>query len=330
MSGLRGLCATFAMLGLVAPGVCGVGFAQSGNKRALLEDSFRIGDDGGALCQAQNSSADPAARTMFDRAWMLVCRDAARPIGQVYMLRSSGGDDAAVLLDRLAASRKATVTCDAARDAALPGLGAVSVRNCTASGSGYRIVSARRNGRLYVAQGQAIYASALDLALRTVIAGRPVPGKIDIVTTGAGSSAAFARLQATTLDAQSALAEGYRRNAAGNYAEAAEFFDSLFDRFAQSPEAAGLTPVERANRAHEYLINRALQLSNLGLRDQADAAFARAHAIVTADAVQLRLRRNFEAMHHINGQDLAGALAILDRPLSDGAALAEADRKSVV
>ncbi len=329
MSGLRGLCATFAIVGLIAPGVFGVGFAQAANRRALLEDSFRIGDDGGALCQAQSASADPAARTMFDRAWMLVCRDAARPIGQVYMLRSSGDDEGAVLLDRLAASRKASVTCEAAGTATLPGLGAVTMRKCSADGGAYRIVSARRNGRLYVAQGQAIYASALDLALRTVIAGRPVPGKIDIVTTGVGNGAAFARLQASTLDAQSALAEGYRRNASGNYAEAAEFFDSLTDRVAHSSDAAGLTPVERDNRAHEYLINRALQLSNLGLRDQADAAFARAHAIVTADPVQLRLRRNFEAMHHINGQDLAGALAILDQPLSSGALLAQPAAGSV-
>src|SRR3546814_3978005 len=45
-----------------------------------------------------------------------------------------------------------------------------------------------------------------------------------------------------------------------NYAEAAEFFDSLTDRLARDPDAAKLTPAERANRAHEYLVNRGLQL----------------------------------------------------------------------
>src|SRR3546814_5884398 len=48
--------------------------AQATGNRPLLRDSFRIGSEGGALCQAQSATGDPAARTMFDRAWTLVCR----------------------------------------------------------------------------------------------------------------------------------------------------------------------------------------------------------------------------------------------------------------
>lgn len=304
------------IFGLSAVGAMGLSVAlhaQAGD-RPLLQDSFRVGSEGGALCQAQSASGDPAARTMFDRVWTLVCRDAARPVGQIYALRS--GDDAG-LLDQLAASRKVAVECNVPGGVTLRDIGTAQMRNCTGALGTYRIVTVVRGKTLYVAQGYAAYASALDLGLRSVMAGRIVPGKVDIATVGT-NDAGFARLQATTLDPQTVLAEGYRRNASGNYAEAAEFFDSLTDRLARDPDARKLTAAERTNRAHEYLVNRGLQLSNLGLFDQADAAFAKARSMATGDAVQLRLRRNFEAMHHINQQDLQGALAILDRPLAGG------------
>lgn len=294
--------------------------AQGRDDRPLLQDSFRIGSGDGVLCQAQSASRDPAGRNMFDRAWTIICRDAARPVGQIYALRRDPGSSEAVLMDRLAASRRETVSCSGSGGVTVADIGAASARNCSGPLGDYRILVVERGKTLYVAQGLSAYGSALDLGLRTVMLDRIVPGKVDIATTGAGNSAAFARMQAATLDPQTVLAEGYRRNAAGNYAEAAEFFDSLTDRLARDPDLRSLTAAERANRAHEYLVNRGLQLSNLGLFDQADAAFAQARGIPTADGVQLRLRRNFEVVHHINQQDLAGALALLDRSPEGGAA----------
>lgn len=294
--------------------------ARTGDDRPLLQDSFRIGSGGGALCQAQSANGDPAARTMFDRAWTVICRDVARPVGQIYALRRGDGD--AALLDRLAASRRSAVDCSAPGGVTLPDIGAAIARNCSGGAGTYRILTVERGKTVYVAQGLAPYVGALDLGLRTVMLGRTVPGKLDIVTVGAGDGAAFARMQAAALDPQTVLAEGYRRNASGNYAEAAEYFDSLSDRLARDPDSRSLTAAERANRAHEYAVNHGLQLSNLGLFDQADAAFAGARRIATADPVQLRLRRNFEAVHHINQRDLKGALAILDRSPEEGATLA--------
>src|SRR3546814_18081519 len=87
--------------------------AQATGNRPLLRDSFRIGSEGGALCQAQSATGDPAARTMFDRAWTLVCRDAARPVGQIYALRRGAATDDGALQDRLAASRREAVECNA-------------------------------------------------------------------------------------------------------------------------------------------------------------------------------------------------------------------------
>mgnify|MGYP006197548737 CR=1 FL=1 len=64
-----------------------------------------------------------------------------------------------------------------------------------------------------------------------------------------------------------ALAEAYRRNNSGSYAEAAEFFGAL------------LANGDGANRG-EALVNQALQQSNLGNFTEADRLFAEADAAV--------------------------------------------------
>src|SRR3546814_7540523 len=90
-----------------------------------------------------------------------------------------------------------------------------------------------------------------------------------------------------------ALAEGYRRNHAGDYADAAEFFEALSLRALGDTEMTGLDP-------SEFTLNRALQKSNLGEFAEADRLFADALALPTSDPVQLRLRRNFRAIHALN------------------------------
>jgi hypothetical protein len=73
---------------------------------------------------------------------------------------------------------------------------------------------------------------------------------VQVAITEAGDPASFARVQAGTLDPQRALAEAYRRNNAGNYAEAAEFFGSIMR--------------SQGGSQAEALANEALQQSNLG------------------------------------------------------------------
>ena len=86
--------------------------------RPSLMDSFPIGLGGGALCQAQSKSADSALTGMFDRAWTMVCRDAAKPVGQIFALR--GDEDS--LEKRIAASREAALSCGAWNPVELNGL----------------------------------------------------------------------------------------------------------------------------------------------------------------------------------------------------------------
>lgn len=291
--------------------------APAQSARPSLQDSFRLGNAGGSLCQMQSQNADPVANGMFDRAWSIVCRDAARPIGQVYALRD--GDDAVA---RLTASRDTPVICEGEASSAVADLGAVSVTPCRFANAnvGYKIYRTRIGRVTYLAQGLAGYDSALELGLRTIVADRIVDGEIRVATTGLADPVAFARVQAGALDPAQTLAEGYRRNNSGNYAEAAEFFDTLQSRL-DAEDAARDTAANREQRLNEYLVNQALQKSNLGEFAEADALFAAALRIPTLDPVQTRLRRNFEALHLLNQRKLAEAETVLARPVTPIAGL---------
>ena len=283
--------------------------AAAQEMRPSLQNSFRLGTGGTALCRVQSSGVDPAIKTMFDRAWAIVCRDAVQPIGRIYALRKSGGDP----LARLAALRGAMAACPAgAERTRIEELEDVDVSQCTLSGAdvAYRVYAHDGGRTVYVAEGLAGYDSALTLGLRTIVADRIVPGEIEIAQTDAGDPAAFARVQAGSLDVEEALDEGYRRNNSGNYAEAAEFFETLLQRSEEDPEG-------RQNLG-EYLINRALQQSNLGAFAEADSLLAQADAIPTADPLQLRLRRNFKALHLLNQRKIDEARRLLDRPIAAG------------
>jgi len=192
-----------------------------------LQENFRIGTGSSLLCTGQWLLTDPAIATMFDRAYSIVCRDAAVPVGKVFALRASGDPD-----QKLASLRAERVGCEPAADVEVEELGQVRTLSCQSSDSelAYNVYMKTRGDTLYVAEGFAGYDSALRLALRSVVADRVVDGEVSVATTGMGDPAAFARVQAGSLDPQRALAEAYRRNNAGAYAEAAEFFGALTSR----------------------------------------------------------------------------------------------------
>jgi len=264
-------------------------------------DSFRIGSGAGGLCTAEAMLVDPTLTDMFDRGYSIVCRDAAAAVGHVYALRSRGGDPAV----RLAAMRSGRATCQPDAAVRLDDVGSVDVLTCrlNAADVGYRVYLHRRGNVVYVAEGLAGYDSALQLALRSVVADREVQGEVSVATTGAGDPAAFARAQAGSLDPQRALAEAYRRNNAGSYAEAAEFFGQLTARDA--------SPAARA----EALVNEAIQKSNLGRYAEAETLFARAQALAGEEPVTARRLRNYRAMHLLNQGLVEPALTELDRPM---------------
>jgi len=243
---------------------------------------------------------------MFDAGYSITCRDAALPIGKLYKLQSTS--DAA---DRVANERATRANCQPSQRGNVQGIGAVDVVECKLKDAdvAYRAYQLRRGKLFFAAEGLAGYDSAVQLGLRSLLADQPMKGEISIATTGLGDPAAFARVQAGTLAPDKALEEAYRRNNAGSYAEAAEFF-------AAASSGSGDAPQSRA----EALVNEALQKSNLGRFAEANSLFSRASELVGRDPVVARRLRNYRAIHELNQRDPKAALAELDKPLPKGVA----------
>ena len=289
----------------IAATISTVGLTAGAQAASLsMRDSFRIGSGGTVFCSAQSVATDKALTDMFDSGYSLTCRDAALPIGKMYKLRNSPGLEA-----RLAVLRNESVTCSAPASGSVPDLGRVGLIECKLREAdvGYRVYQFARGRTFYSAEGLAGYDSALRLGLRSLVADRQVKGEVSVATTGLGDPAAFARVQAGTLDPTRALNEAYRRNNSGSYAEAAEFFAAV--------SSSGDAPLSRS----EALANEALQKSNLGRYAEADTLFARAAELVGSDAIVARRLRNYRAMHLLNQGDPKAALDELAKPLPQGA-----------
>lgn len=270
----------------------------------LLRDSFPIGSSDGILCQVQDRSIENKAKNnMFDRSWAVVCRDSARPVGFVYSSPSPEQD----LLERIKPHRSEPVTC--ATTEARTTLSGFRHTEChlTAEPVAYSLIVGQKNGLAYVAEGLAAYDSATLLALTSLLQDVIAEGKIDVASTSVEDPFAFARVQAATLKPDQALAEGYRRNLSGNYAEAAAFFETLQQR-TSGLEGEDINP-------HEYLINRALQKSNLGEFAVAGQLFEQASALNDGDRINERLQRNFEAIHLLNQGRFDAAIERINIPL---------------
>lgn len=266
-----------------------------------IRDSWRIGTSGTSFCSAQSLTVDKALGGMFDAGYSITCRDAALAVGKLYKVKDK--KDAAA---RIASDRAERATCQAPRRDTLSGIGPVDLIECKLKDADveYRAYQLRRGRLLYAAEGLGGYDSAIQLGLKSLLADQPVKGEISIATTGVGDPAAFARVQAGTLAPDKALEEAYRRNNAGSYAEAAEFF-------AAASSGTSESPLSRS----EALVNEALQKSNLGRFAEADSLFDRASLLVGADPIVARRLRNYRAIHQLNQGDPKAALAELDKPL---------------
>jgi CHAT domain-containing protein len=261
-----------------------------------LRDTFPIGSNG--LCEAQILAPEPAAG-LFDRRYSVICRDAAAPVGTLWVIKPK--DREALAPARFAG---ADAACRDAEGAQVPGVAAARRLTCTRAQSVLRtdLLIADRAGRTYAAAGLSAYGRALELGLASLAADAVVPGTVEIPLTASTDALAFARQQAEVIAADQALAEAYRRSNAGNFAEAAEFF---------AASAGALAGRDRT----EADLNSALQQSNLGNYAEAQRRFAATRTGSAASPVLGRLQRNYEAIDALNQRQPARALALLDAPL---------------
>ena len=263
-------------------------------------DSFRIGNSGTVYCSAQNLSVDTVLRGMFDTGYSVVCRDAALPVGKLFKLRSRGQAAA-----RLAANRAATADCTAPRRADVPALGPVEVVDCKLKDAdvAYRAYQLVKGDSALCRRGagrirQRAPARLEERRRRRARQRRGLDRddrrrRSGVLRAGAGRNAR----------SDAALAEAYRRNNAGSYAEAAEFFAAVIN--------LGEGPLSRA----EALANEALQKSNLGRYAEADSLFARAAEQLGGDPLVARRLRNYRAIHQLNRGNADAALQELDKPV---------------
>src|SRR5690606_1143141 len=134
-----------------------------------------------------------------------------------------------------------------------------ALRRCRERTTGleWNSYSIRSGEWVHIVEGLAAFDHALRLTLASLIEDHEVPGTLEIVTTGGTGS--LARALASVGGREQLIGQGYRRNNAGEYTQAEEFFRP--DLLTQD---AAMDPATLAQREHEATVNRALQLSNLG------------------------------------------------------------------
>ena len=263
---------SFVISAIVAAVFGASGAARAAASAPLDGQSFAIGN-GGAVCEAQGVRLGAARTSPFDRKWALICRDVNRPVGTAYSWRSGEGAVARVEGDRAQA-----LVCDGG--ARVQGLAIeATVRRCRDSASGLEWLSYAApggGGRTIVVEGLAGYDSALRLALASIAGNRVVPGTVDLVTTGGSGSLAQAR--ASLGEADLLIGQGYRPTTRATSRSAEQYFRP--DLIAAANPSAN--PAEAAASRHEVLVNRALQLSNLGRHEEAARVFDEARGMQLA------------------------------------------------
>ena len=263
-----------------------------------IRNNFRIGTSGVA-CSAQNAAQDSRLSGMFDRGYLLTCRDAAGAVGSAISVRRDLDIQAEASMINADADECGPVETDTIDE-----LGTVSKLTCRdpESSLDYRRYAVSKGGSNYLVEGLAGYDPALRLALASIALDRRVEGEIRVATTEVSDSAAFARVQAGLLDAGDARAEAYFRNNGGRYGEAAEFFETLVNR-----------ETDNTLVRTEALANQGLQQSNLGNFNAAARMFDEAAGFLAQrDIVGQRLLRNFRAIDQLNQRNPQAAIEVLN------------------
>jgi CHAT domain-containing protein len=298
---VRKFRSVMAVAALTVPFGSGMASAAGAPLRPSVEESFPIGN-AGAACEVQGTSMGDQRRSVFDRKWVILCADVSRSVGTAYALHDQSG-----AMQRVVAGRQEALTCPEG-DAAFADGG----MTCTGSSSGlqWRVYMRRTDRGTFAVEGLAAYDDALRLTLNSLVTDKIAAGPISIANLGSSDRLSLARARAANSDPGLLLGQGYRGNSAGSYAEAAEFFAAAPAILADTTTDGG---VSNEAQIHEALVNRALQLSNLGAFQQARRNFAEAQAMGLIDPVQTRLARNYAAIDAINRGELNEALEILSR-----------------
>ena len=185
--------------------------------------SFRLGD-AGVMCTAQSRATDPRLTGIFDRGYLLTCRDAASAVGSLLAVRR--------IVDPItepSALKAGVLSCGAPSLVVVDGVGPVTSLACRdeAAKLDYKRYSLTRGKTSYLVEGLAGYDPALRFALGSVVSDRPQTGAVRVATTEVSDAAAFARTQAGSLDPAAARIEAYTLNNGGQFAQSDQYFETI-------------------------------------------------------------------------------------------------------
>ena len=264
--------------------------------------SFRLGDSG-VLCTAQSRATDVRLNGIFDRAYVLTCRDASSAVGSVLAVRRSINP-----ATEPSALKSGRLTCGAPTQVAVDGAGNATSLTCRdeAAKLDYKRYALTRGKTSYLVEGLAGYDPALRFALGSVVSNHPMTGAVRVATTEVSDAAAFARTQAGSLDPAAARVEAYTLNNGGQFAQSDQFFESIALRDRNDPSAFA-----------EALANQGLQQSNLSNFSAAVRLLGQAeNKAPRTDPVLQRLIRNYRAINQLNQRQAEAALSELSKTVA--------------
>ncbi|HYD44701.1 MAG TPA: hypothetical protein VEA79_05490, partial [Phenylobacterium sp.] len=306
MSALKTTLWWAALIGGVAAGAA----AQA----QALPEVFPLGRSkaSGAVCQATRDYDDPLAQGRGARAWRVQCRGYSASLGRLYVL-----PQAQAAAWRQGAPERAA--CEPAVATSLAGLGSATRAACRTAerNAAYVVYSADSGRNTVAAEGYAPLADVLETGLRVVAGKAEPPGVIEAQISAAQAELGLgfaagglaAAEEAAANDPERLRARGYVQNNEWRFDDAENAFRALWD----AAEAGNAPPGERA----EAMLNLALNVSNRGRFEEADALFAEADALAAqAGDPLIRARSlNYQALHARNRGQFEGAISLAEQAL---------------
>jgi CHAT domain-containing protein len=295
---------------VAATALAALGAASTASAASVIgKDQFALGRStkSGAVCQATRNYEDPAAQGRGAREWDVSCRGWEGRLGRLYLYTWQG--DRQVAKDGPWSKALASqVTCAAPTNIDLSGLSKVTHAVCKPTNGryGYVAYTAEHSGHAVAADGLPQIADVLETGLRVVSGAMREPKATqDLPAASSASSDSTGLTEAVdgASNTPDRLRErGYERNQAWQFSEAESYFRTLALDASQPPSV----------RAESYL-NWALNTSNQGRPDKADAEFAEADKLIGADKSLQGLALNYRALHLRNERKFDESLAAAQR-----------------
>ena len=304
------------------------GMAACGAAGAAPREDFALGQSArsGAVCKAVRDWDDPVGARAGRRAWQVSCRGYSQTLGHIYYFQN--GADAALADWRKGLAERAT--CEFNQKVNVAAVAGASTFACkTKLGGGSYIVFEARAGRgAVVAEGLGPVADVLATGVKVVL-GAPPPAATsqqsanlgDVLGGDIENLNAIADTGANSKEKQKDSA--YRETQLWRFGQA----ESRFNQLAGAP-LDGLSTVDQA----EALLNVALNASNLGNNDEADAYFGAAEPLVAeTNTTWLRaLALNYRASHARNQRKFKEAIDLAKQAIALRASTGEPVTASLI